>query len=102
MPERASAPRGALFVPLAARWYDAFESGEKTDEFRRYGRGWNERTCEIGRTVVLSRGYGKKNRMTGVVTGFRIVGPDAHPDIRQVYPDADRIARITIRVDRPA
>lgn len=85
-----------LFVPLTARWYDAFSSGAKTKEFRRYGPRWNERTCTVGRVVTLSRGYGKKDRLRGTIIGFRVVGPDAHPDIREVYPDADRIAEIEV------
>ena len=89
----------ALFIPLARRWYEGFENGEKQHEYRRYGARWNERTCAVGRPVVLSLGYGKQRRMRGVVTGFRIVGPEACTDIRSVYPDGDRFAEIAITVD---
>lgn len=36
--------------------------------------------------------------MAGVIVGFRIVGPDAHPDIRAVYPEAERIAEIEVKL----
>jgi hypothetical protein len=48
----------ALFVPLRGVWFDAFADGSKFDEWRRLGPRWNERTCLIGRPVVLARGYG--------------------------------------------
>jgi hypothetical protein len=59
-----------LFIPLKTEFFDAFASGSKTVEFRQYGARWNEKTCSIGRAVVLSKGYGKKHRLTGVVCGF--------------------------------
>lgn len=61
----------ALFIPLFTVYYNAFESGDKTEEYRPYGPRWNERTCAIGREVVLSCGYGKKRRMRGIVVAFR-------------------------------
>ena len=60
-----------LFVPLRSEYYEAFKAGKKTDELRIYGPRWNERTCAVGRAVVLSKGYGKKNRMTGRVWKFK-------------------------------
>ena len=60
----------ALFVPLYACWFDMFACGKKRVEFRVYGPRWNERTCRIGRLITLSRGYGKKNRLRGWITGF--------------------------------
>jgi hypothetical protein len=62
----------ALFIPLKAEFFAAFADGSKTVEFRRYGPRWNERTCWPGRAVVLSRGYGRQHRLTGVVTWFRV------------------------------
>lgn len=61
----------ALFIPLKTEYFEAFKAGTKTVEYRQYGPRWNERTCAIGRPVVLSRGYGKQQRLTGVVTEFR-------------------------------
>lgn len=89
-----------LFVPLKAEYYEAFEDGSKTVEYRRYGRGWNERTCRVGKAVVLSYGYGKARRLNGIVTGFKIVGADAHEAIRSVYPEGDEFAAIEIKVLR--
>lgn len=69
-----------LFIPLRGEYYDAFAAGTKTEEFRRAGRGWNATTCAIGRSVTLSRGYGKAHSQIGVITGFRIIAdPDKLP-----------------------
>lgn len=59
-----------LFVPLRREYFEAFERGEKTEEYRPYGPRWNERTCFPGRRVVLSLGYGKARRLTGVIRAF--------------------------------
>jgi len=64
-----------LFVALKSEHYEAFESGIKTDEYRLYGKRWNERTCRIGRAVTLSKGYGKQNRLHTSVKGFEKVDP---------------------------
>lgn len=59
-----------LFIPLNTEYFDAFADGSKTEELRRYGLRWNENTCKVGRDVVLSKGYGKRHRMTGRVWKF--------------------------------
>lgn len=60
-----------LFIPLKTAYFDAFSDGSKREEFRTYGPRWNEKTCAVGRLVVLSKGYGKRHRMQGVVTKFK-------------------------------
>lgn len=60
-----------LFIPLKTGYYEAFANGSKREELRRYGPRWNERTCPVGRDVVLSKGYGKQARMTGRVWKFK-------------------------------
>jgi hypothetical protein len=65
-----------LFVPLDRPYFEAFERGDKTEEFRPYGPKWNEKTCPIGRRVVLSMGYGKARRLPGRIVSFR---QDRHP-----------------------
>lgn len=62
-----------LFIPLKTEYYEAFVSGEKDTEYRKYGPGWNERTCRVGRSVVISKGYGKQNRRNGVIRSFDII-----------------------------
>ena len=62
---------GPLFVPLRSEYYEAFAEGTKRDELRLYGPRWNERTCAPGRDIVLSKGYGKHNRMTGRILKFK-------------------------------
>ncbi len=59
-----------LFIALKTEYFEAFEDGSKTDEMRLYGPRWNERTCRVGRPVTLSKGYGKKYRLSGVIVGF--------------------------------
>lgn len=61
-----------LFIPLKGEFYDQFESGQKDTEYRPFGPRWNERTCPVGREVVLSRGYGKARRLQGTVKHFSI------------------------------
>ena len=60
----------ALFIPLNTEPYEAFKAGSKTIEWRIYGKRWNESTCIPGRGCILSKGYGKKDRLTGVVLGI--------------------------------
>lgn len=59
-----------LFIALKTEYFEAFRAGTKTVEYRLYGPRWNERTCAIGRPVVLSKGYGKAHRINGHVSGF--------------------------------
>ena len=59
-----------LFIPLKTEYYEAFERGDKHEEIRLYGPRWNEKTCSIGRKVILSKGYGKHARMTGTIAAF--------------------------------
>jgi hypothetical protein len=60
----------ALFIPLKARFYWDFVAGLKDTEYRPYGPRWNEGTCKIGRPVLLSKGYGKRERSWGQIVGF--------------------------------
>lgn len=62
-----------LFIPLCAKYYDAFVDGNKDTEYRILGPRWNEKTCFQTREVVLSRGYGKQNRCTGNIKAVRIL-----------------------------
>jgi hypothetical protein len=59
-----------LFVPLKAEFYEAFERGIKTTEYRLHGPRWNARTCYPGRVAVLSYGYGKQRRMRCTIKRF--------------------------------
>jgi len=60
-----------LFIPLKKEYYEAFADGSKTEELRRYGVRWNENNCSIGRAVILSKGYGKDARMSGLIRRFK-------------------------------
>ena len=90
-----------LFIPLKAEYYDAFAGGTKQTEFRPYGPRWNERTCPVGREVILSRGYGRKHRMRGTVVDFRrYEWPTRTPVWKRIYGDKkfEFAACIQIRV----
>jgi hypothetical protein len=66
---RLDVPMKPLFIPLKAEYFEAFKRGEKDTEFRKSGGRWNPRTCPIGRDVILSKGYGKKDRLRGYIIG---------------------------------
>lgn len=57
-----------LFIPLRREYFEAFDNGKKDTEYRLYGPRWNERTCVVGRPVILS--LGKQRRLNGVITSF--------------------------------
>lgn len=99
IPSKPGLQKKPLFVPLMAEQFEAFAAGCKTEEFRVYGPRWNERTCQRGRRVTLSCGYGTARRLHGTVTGLRIVGADAHPILPRLYPGRDKFAAIAIRLD---
>ena len=60
----------ALFLPLMGWAYGQFEAGTKTTEYRVYGVRWNERTCWVGRPVILSLGYGRRRRRLAWIKDF--------------------------------
>lgn len=86
-----------LFIPLKTEYYEAFKWGTKTVEYRRYGPRWNKKTCYVGRAVVLSKGYGKQDRVHGTIIGFqrRFVSNPAWLDC---YGEPDYAACIRIKV----
>lgn len=91
-----------LFIPLKAEFFDAFEAGTKTTEYRKRGPRWNVATCAIGRGVVLSRGYGKQRRLTGRIVGFHYdILPHRIPGWVGIYGEnAGDAACITILLDK--
>jgi len=56
-----------LFIPLKRPYFEAFERGEKTHEYRRDVPRWSAKNVFPGRPVTLSLGYGKKRRLSGTV-----------------------------------
>jgi hypothetical protein len=62
-----------LFIPLKRQYFTEYLRGTKATEYRKYGPRWNERVCVVDRPVILSLGYGKKNRLVGKITSFRKV-----------------------------
>lgn len=87
-----------LFIPLRREWFDKIDRGEKTIEYRAYGPRWNERTCQIGRAVVVSLGYGKQRRLSKVISSFTPLNwAEAPEEVQAIYPDAAFIAAIGLR-----
>lgn len=91
-----------LFIPLKTEFYEAFENGTKIYELRKYGKRWNEETCEVGRPVVLSKGYGKQSRMQGIISDFgkhrgETFSDAYRKDIKAVY-GTDKIDIAMIRI----
>ena len=75
-----------IFDPdLKKQYYEDFVSGDKDTEYRKYGPGWNERTCQIGRPVVISMGYGKHRRSKGIIRSFEKVDSTRILSAREVY-----------------
>lgn len=97
-----------LFIPLKTKYFEAFASGEKTEELRLYGPRWNEKTCKPGREVILSKGYGKNARMNGRVWKFKkqhgsTFGSTYKQAILEVYGTLDvQIACISIELSEIA
>jgi hypothetical protein len=91
-----------LFIPLYTEYYEAFKAGTKTEELRLYGPRWNHGTCKVGREAVISKGYGKQNRMKGRIRKFKkqhgsLFGSTYKADIMKVYGTLDvEIACISI------
>ena len=90
-----------LFIPLKAEFYDAFLAGTKTTEHRRNGPRWNAKTCPVGRRVVLSKGYGKGNRVMGTIIAFNVSAEPTKTEAwRKCYGLATgQAACITISLD---
>ncbi len=93
-----------LFIPLKSEHYEAFKDGSKGDELRLYGPRWNHGTCVIGREVILSKGYGKQNRMKGEIWKFKkqhgsTFGSTYKKTILEIYGTLDvDIACISIKL----
>jgi len=90
-----------LFIPLKREYYEAFISGTKRQEYRPWGPRWNERTCVVGRPVVLSLGYGRAHRRTGKIVALaRDNTPARLPGWRECYGEREAAAAcITIALD---
>jgi hypothetical protein len=85
-----------LFVPLRREWFDAFKRGEKAEEWRRYGKQWNEKVCWIGRPVTLSLGY-RSIRLLGTITSFRI--EPARGGAAKLYGEGTPCAVFGVKID---
>ncbi len=77
----------SLFIPLKTEFFEALKNRTKDTEYRVYGPRWNENTCKEGRPVTLSKGYGKKHRLQGVIVAFnRSIQPTMTAEWKACYP----------------
>ena len=82
-----------LWLPLRRGWFEAFARGEKRHEVRRYNARWNERSCAIGRAVLLSLGYSGA-RLHGQIVSFERAVQDS-----PIYGPVTDCAVIGIELD---
>jgi hypothetical protein len=94
-PRQCDAVTKPLWIPLKRVYFEAFERGEKTIEYRRYGARWCEQRCYPGRPVTLSLGYSGR-RLCGVVRAFERSVMDS-----DTYGPGQLLALIHIEVMRP-
>ena len=89
-----------LFCPLRKEYYLQFKSGLKTTEYRAYGRGWNEKTCAIGRLINLSLGYNGE-RLLAEIKNISIVDIADAPQVAiDLYAHrASKIICIDVNLD---
>jgi hypothetical protein len=73
-----------LFIPLRGIWFDAFDRGQKTEEWRRFGPRWNEDICRVGRPVLLSRGYSGR-RLAARIASVSLRSADEHPGAVELF-----------------
>jgi len=61
-------PDDRLFVPLSRRPFEAFKSGDKQWELRRWGKQWTERNVRVARAVELRLGYSSGKSLWGSIS----------------------------------
>jgi hypothetical protein len=93
-----------LFIPLKTAYFEQFKAGTKDTEYRMYWRSWNEKNCYAGRPVTLSKGYGKYERLSGVIESVTVCkDPQSLPGWSDCYGQSNHPAIcIKIRLNRPA
>jgi Lar family restriction alleviation protein len=84
-----------LWIPLKREYFEAFERGEKSIEYRRYGGRWAEQHVYPGRPAILGLGYSGR-RLRAIVTGFETRVMDS-----QTYGPQVLLALIHLRVLDP-
>lgn len=90
-----------LSIALCRPHFEAFASGAKDTEYRRFGSKWNATTCYSGRRVVLSLGYGKSHRLRGVIVRFDVLPLDQVPAAVEIYGSrpGEHVACIGIKIE---
>ena len=74
-----------LFIPLKRKYYERFINGQKSNEMRLDGKRWNDKTCFVGRPVVLSLGYGKYDRVKGIIRDTYTIDDCFNSDFIELY-----------------
>ena len=61
-----------VFVPLTTKFFYQFKNEGKRFELRRLGGPWNTNNIYSSRPVVLSKGYGKYERIKGIIGAVHV------------------------------
>lgn len=88
-----------LFIPVKTKFYEDFLDGTKDTEYRKAGPRWNKRTCWIGRPAVISKGYGKQNRLYRTVQFYEEKMMDT-PAVIECYGKPTLIACIYLPAEK--
>lgn len=69
--------------------WDQFERGERTEEVRRYGRMFSEKTYYVGREIEIGYVYSNYgDLLTARVTSYkRVPGTERPVAMKAMYPD---------------
>lgn len=57
-----------FFLPLMKKYYLQFAEGTKKTEYRMEKGMYNKNQLFVGRNILISNGYSKKDRLNGVIT----------------------------------
>lgn len=85
----------ALFLAVYGQHFDAFARGDKSVEYRQWGKRWNDATLHPGRPVVVSRGYSGPRLLGHVVSWALVLARDV-PDVLGIYRASDTLVAITL------
>ena len=81
------------FIPLQKQYFRQFQSGDKVWEYRLHCKTWREENAMVGRRVKLSMGYGKAERMNGVIAETKIIPAKGIAGASEIYhPKAELYA----------
>lgn len=94
-----SAPQRPLFIPLYAEHFEAFERGDKTIEYRRWGARWNDSAIKPGRVAIIARGYSGP-RLDAIVIKVERVRASSIKPRPALFPKSTILCAISLELRR--